>query len=51
MTCIHTRVNAWAIACDKANRRMRRYKRVIWNRADWNLACRVLDRLLPDPEG
>lgn len=33
----------------KANRRMRRYKRVQWNRADWNHACRVLDKLLPDP--
>ena len=49
MTYIHTRATAWAIACDEANRRMRRYKRIKWNRADWNLACRVLDRLLPDP--
>lgn len=45
----HTIPSAWAIACDEANRRMRRYKRVKWNRADWNLACRVLCRLLPDP--
>lgn len=49
MICIHTRDSAWAIAHDEANKRMRRYKRVAWNRADWNLACRVLDRLLPDP--
>ena len=49
MTCIHTRATAWAIACDEANRRMRKYNRVQWNRADWNYACRVLDKLLPDP--
>ena len=51
MTCIHTRATAWAIACDETNRRMRKYNRVQWNRADWNYACKVLDRLLPDPCG
>ena len=49
MNCIHTRVTAWAIAQDEANKRMRKYKRVVWNRADYNHAIRVLDRLLPDP--
>ncbi len=49
MTFIHTRMTAWAIAQDEANRRMRKYKRVKWSRADWNLACRVIDRLLPNP--
>jgi hypothetical protein len=49
MTCIHTRVTAWAIACDEANRRMIRYNRVKWNRADYNHAVKVLERLLPDP--
>jgi len=49
MTYIHTRVTAWAIAQDEANRRMRKYRGVIWNRADWNYAVKVLDRLLSDP--
>lgn len=49
MTCIHTRVSAWAVACGEADRRMRKYNRAVWNRADWNFACRVLERLLPDP--
>ncbi len=49
MTFTHTRVTAWAIACDEANKRMRRYNRVQWNQADWNYAVKVLERLLPDP--
>lgn len=50
MTCIHTRATAWAIAQDEANKRMRRYNRVQWNRADYRFAMRFFDRLVPDPE-
>ena len=49
MTCTHNQTTAWDIACKEADRRMRKYKRVNWNQADWNFACSVLDRLLPDP--
>lgn len=41
-----TRADAWAAAMDAANRRMRRYRRTTWNRADYNHAIRVLNRLL-----
>jgi hypothetical protein len=49
MIHIQTRAGAWAAAMDSANRRMMKYKRSTWNRADYNHACRVLDRLMPDP--
>ena len=41
---------AWAVATDAANKRMRKYRRRIWNQADYNYAVRMLDRLCPDPE-
>jgi histone H3/H4 len=37
---------ARAIAKDAANARMRKAGRVTWNRADYNLACRILNRLM-----
>ena len=36
-----------AAAQDAANRQMRAAGRKVWNRADYNLACRTFNRLFP----
>lgn len=46
----HTINTAWAIACNEANRHMKKHGRTKWSRGDYNLAVRTLNRLLPDPE-
>ena len=46
----HTINTAWAVATDIANRRMKKHGRTKWSRGDYNLAKRILTKLLPDPE-
>ncbi len=40
---------ARAASMDAANAQMRAAHRTTWNRADYNLACRMLNRLYPEP--
>ena len=42
-----TEAMARGIATDAANARMRAAGRAVWNRADYNLAVRELNRLCP----
>lgn len=49
MSHIPTLNSAWAIAQDAADKRMRKCRRTTWNRADYNFAIRMLNRILPDP--
>lgn len=46
---VWTQQLANAAATDAANRQMRASGRTIWNEEDYNLACRVFERLFPQP--